>query len=147
MEQTISNMFSEAASELNDAEFELNRPIEDVVVFAVCANTKGAIRKMLTAYLAFEAQEQNGPFNLEAKLNELDTMGTVRLFNECIAKHQAFGAIDTSPLECCRGENDRNYSGYCLEIDKVKLCTELGRTVEQTIRQFSDLKSNINLTT
>ena len=137
MELTINNLFSEAAQELSEAEYELNRPLEDVVVFAVCSHTKEAIRKMLTAFLAFESMNENNSSSLNDKLDELKQLGTLMLLNECITKQQAFGSLDASALECCRGENNHGYSDYCLEIDQVRLCAELGRNVEQTVRTFT----------
>lgn len=139
MEQAINKMFSEAAGELENAEFELNRPIEDVVVFAVCANTNGAIRKMLTAFLAFKALEENQPLT-EANLQELARLGTINLFDQCCSRQKAFSSIDTSALQCCHAAPHPDSSAYCLEVDTVRHCAEIGRTVEQTVRQFTSLK-------
>jgi hypothetical protein len=106
----IRNSLQQALTELRIAEFELNRPHEDVVTMSVCYSARHSLVTMLRLFLMSNDVDQS-------KGNSLKD-----LLNQCINIDSQFSTIDVSEILCNELDHQACDGKYCLTVDKVNEC-------------------------
>lgn len=106
----IRNALKQAVTELHIAEFELNRPHEDVVTMSVCYSARHSLVAMLRLYLMSKDVDQIKGNTLKA------------LLNQCISIDNQFSEIAISDILCNELDHDACDGKYCLTVDKVNEC-------------------------
>ena len=126
----IHSSLKQALTELQIAEFELNRPHEDVVKMAVCYSARHSMNTLLRLYLL----SNNSKNNEEKSLTELH--------NECVKIDNDFSAIDISDIHCNNLNRSERDGKYCLTVEKVHDCVAIANLYKTII--LTKLKINVN---
>lgn len=111
----IRNALKQAVTELSIAEFELNRPHEDVVTMSVCYSARHSLVTMLRLYLMSKDVDQS-------KGNSLKD-----LLDQCIKIDSQFSKIDVSDILCNELDHKTCDGKYCLTVDKVNECVAIAK--------------------
>ena len=117
----VKKSMKDALSELRIAEFELNRPHEDVVSMSVCYSARHSLNSLLRTYLmSNNVDHKNG--------NSLKD-----LLNECIKIDNQFSKLDVSSVLCNDIHHEVCDGKYCLTVDKVNECVTLANQVKSIV--------------
>ena len=106
----IRNALKQAITELRIAEFELNRPHEDVVTMSVCYSARHSLVTMLRLFLMSKDVDQNPGNSLKS------------LLNQCCIIDDQFSKISLSEILCNELDHEACDGKYCLTVDKVNEC-------------------------
>jgi hypothetical protein len=118
--QISDNLFIRAENLLDNAGQELQRAEEDVVVPAVCYNSRETIYNYLEGYLIRNMQAPKEPVSLE------------NLKNQCANINPEFKELDFSSLDCSH-DNKAGQEAYCMSVTKVKSCFQVAQEVKDLI--------------
>ena len=119
--QISENLFIRAEDMLESAGRELQRAEEDVVVPAVCYNSRKTIFNYLEGFLIRHYQAPTGPMSLE------------QLKNECAKINPGFDKIDFTHLDC-KQNDELDPAEFCMSIKKVKSCYQIAQEVKDLIQ-------------
>jgi|SRR5210317_642605 HEPN domain-containing protein len=120
MKEKANKYLQNAIDKLKDANFELYRPVEDVVSFSVCKNAQFAIDNYLRGYLL----KNNVDASSYKTINEL--------YEQCKNINNKFERIDLSTFDCTTTEID---SKYCNEVSRVSQCYKTADMLDNLLRE------------
>ena len=109
----IRNALKQAITELRIAEFELNRPNEDVVTLSVCYSARQSTNTMLRLFL------------LAKDINHNEGKSLKELLSQCVKIDKEFSDVDITNVTCNELNHDECDGKYCLTIDKVNECVSV----------------------
>jgi len=107
-----------ALRKLEDATKELMKPLEDVVSFSICSNSKLAIKLLLESYLLKN--------NIQIKNKESIAL----LLERCVRHNPKFKTIDLSRVDCRYNLNNHN---YCSGLEQVANCLDIAKQIESLL--------------
>ena len=111
--------FEKAQKQLSDADQELYKPMEDVVSFLVCKNSRFAIENYLKGYLIQRGFETKSEETLD------------HLLKRCRLLNKKFNHINIDTIDC---SIDQNSTKYCDDINKVKSCFDAANHLDSFLR-------------
>lgn len=114
----INESLKKAVENLRIAEFELNRPSEDVVTLSVCLKARQYMSAMMQLFLSSKLINHKEGESLES------------LLNLCKAVDPQFESINFSTVFCCELNNIECENSYCLSLEKVNNCIETANRVK-----------------
>ncbi len=117
----IRNALKQALTELHIAEYELNRPHEDVVTMSVCYSARQSLISMLRLFLMSNDVESVKSNNLK------------ELLNQCIKINNQFSKIDVSDILCKELNQEACDGKYCHTVDKVDECVIVAKKFKTLI--------------
>ena len=123
----ISSSLKQAFYELQNAETELNRPLEDVVTLSACQAVRNSMKQIMHIYLKTHAVAAKEG----ASLSEL--------LDSCIRLNSSFSGIDVTNIEC-KGDHANCNGKYCLSIESVAGCLNAANRLKDLI--WWELKLN-----
>jgi uncharacterized protein (DUF4213/DUF364 family) len=127
--EVISSL-KEALTELRIAEFELNRPHEDVVAMSVCYSARLSLNSLLRTYLLSNNQDPNlGKSSRE-------------LLEKCISIDGKFSAIPISALQCNSINHEACDGKYCMSVDKVSECLNAANQAKEIVLETLKIKES-----
>ena len=126
--EDIRNLLKQSATELLNAEAELNRPHEDVVTLSACQSVRTSMRKMMQGYLTAHAISCDEKLSIE------------ELLAACLKANEAFSEVDISNIECKGMGHEKCEGKYCLSIENVSCCLSAANGVKSIV--WSELKVN-----
>jgi len=127
----ILTSLKKALAGLEIAEFEMNRPHEDVVSMSVCYGARQSLISLLQLYLEGE--------NLTPSKNIKE------LYNECLKRDNRFAGINLTSIRCNEIHNEDCEGRYCLSVDKVSECVKVAKEVKTLVlEKFKINESELN---
>lgn len=114
----IRHALKQALTELHIAEYELNRPLEEVVTMSVCYSARQSLVTMLRLYLMSNNIDQ-------VKGNSLKDV-----MNQCISIDNQFSKINVSAILCKDLNHEACDGKYCMTVDKVVECVTVANQVK-----------------
>ncbi len=115
----ILTSLKKALASLEIAEFEMNRPHEDVVSMSVCYGARQSLISLLQLYLAGE--------------NSAPSSNIKELYNECLKRDNRFASIDLTSIRCNDIQHEECEGRYCLSVDKVSECVTVAKAVKELL--------------
>ena len=126
--EEIRKSLEQANQELSKAEFELNRPHEDVVTLSACQSVRTAMKQMMHLYLTAHGVDNNKGMSLED------------LMNSCKRTNDDFSKVNIANIECKGLGHDKCDGKYCLSIENVSCCLAAASQLKAIV--WSELKVN-----
>ena len=117
----IKTLLKKAISELKIAEYELNRPNEDVVTVSVCLSARQSINSLLRLFL------------LSKSINHTDGKSLQELLAQCKNSDKQFESIDISTILCNALNHDECENKYCLTTESVTNCFSIANQVKRLV--------------
>lgn len=108
-------------AEIEKAEEEICRPLEDVVSLSVCFKVRNSIKEILKLYLDIISVKYSNDSNLE------------QLFALCDANGKRFDTVEISKVYC---KNDNDIScgeNCCIGVNEVADCTKVAKQLSEVI--------------
>ena len=120
MKSKANKLFEVALEKLNEANEELFRPEEDVVVYSVCKNAQAVIENYLKGFLN----------NNEIDPSNFKTIES--LYEQCKLINENFKEVDLTDFKCKSHNID---SRYCNEVSKVSSCFDVADNLDTFFRR------------
>lgn len=117
----IRNALKQAVTELSIAEFELNRPHEDVVTMSVCYSARHSLVTMLRLFL------------MSNDVGQIKGNTLKELLNQCIRIDNQFSKIAISEILCNELDHEACDGKYCLTVDKVNECVTVANQFKMLV--------------
>lgn len=126
----IKDSLRKTLLELNYAENELNRPIEDVVTLSICLTARKSISALMRDYLR---SKEITP-DKENSLQELLT--------QCKKADTQFKEIDISKILCSGHSHTQCEDKHCLSYNNVEECVTVAKTVKELVLNKLELNES-----
>ena len=126
----VFNSLKEALTELRIAEYELNRPEEDVVTMSVCYSARHSLNSLLRTYL------------MSNNLNPNESKNSRELLDQCIALDKQFSTVHISALQCNSINHEACDGKYCMSVDKVTECLTAANQAKAIVLEKLKLKES-----
>ena len=126
----IKNQIKKAISEIKIAEYELNRPNEDVVTVSVCLSARQAMNSLLRLFL------------LSKSINHNEGKSLQDLLAQCKKIDGQFDTIDISNVLCNSLNHHECENKYCLTTESVTNCLSSANKVKALVLQKLNLKED-----
>lgn len=123
----IKDSLKQAITDLKIAEYESNRPEEDMVTLSVCLTARQTMNEMLRLYLL----SQNINHNAGKSMSDL--------LNQCKAIDKKFDAIDVSKILCNNLNHSECENKYCLSTENVSNCMAAAQQVKSIVLDSLEL--------
>ncbi|MCC6721928.1 MAG: hypothetical protein IT243_06975 [Bacteroidia bacterium] len=117
----LENRINKIISDIEIAEEEIYRPLEDVVTLSVCYKVRNSIAEILKLFLDSKNVKYNNNNNLET------------LFSLCTSNVKDFDTIDISKVYCKSENNTSCNDKYCLSLNKVAECITIAENLRDII--------------
>jgi hypothetical protein len=121
--EIVRQLLTQADAAFDLASEEQMRPVEDVVPFSICHNSRVSIRIYLMTFLI-----KNG---VQPDSNE----SMKELLARCSKIDKKFSKLDISDMECRSSKADKN-DEYCLSVAKVTNCFEAANEVKKLVNNL-----------
>ena len=119
MDNISKHILAKAIKKIDSANEELMKPQDAIVSYAVCNNSKLAIKLLLESYLI----KNNFPIDKNESL--------ALLLERCILIDTKFKLVDLSKIDC---RHNVNNNSYCSGVEKVSACYDTAKEIEQLIK-------------
>jgi hypothetical protein len=119
MTNNSKQILAKAIKKIDSANEELMKPHDAIVSYAVCNNSKVAIKLLLESYLIKN--------NFSIDKNE----SLALLLERCILIDKKFKSVDLSKINC---RHNTTSSSYCSSVAKVSACYDTAREIELLIK-------------
>jgi replicative superfamily II helicase len=119
-------LFKLAEEDLQRANEELYRPLEDVVAYSACQFSRKALYRFLNALAIIQSKNKNIILEPELTLEQLITF--------CSQHNKEIKKIDFNSLQCtCTPVIDEGDDEmiYCTSVEKVDYCAKLASKVKE----------------
>ena len=127
-------LFKQADEDLQRANEELYRPLEDVVTFSACQFSRKALYRFLNALAIYQSKDKNIILEPDLTLEQLITF--------CAQHNKEIESIDFSSLHCkCNpviGNDGHDDIIYCTSVQKVDYCAKLASKVKEIAQKEID---------
>lgn len=114
----IKNSLKQALTELKIAEYELNRPNEDVVTLSICLTARQSMSAMLRLFLLSKSINHNAGKSL------------CNLLNQCKKVDTQFESIELSKILCNELSQSECENKYCLSTQNVTDCITVANRIK-----------------
>ena len=119
-DKRIDQMIYDGNKMLQTAQYELNRPEEDVVTLSVCRGTKLTLDMFLSAFL------------LKNNIDPLSFNSINERYEKCLILDPTFKKVDIYHLDCV-DEKGCDISRYCLSVEKVNECLKVAEDIRNKV--------------
>lgn len=106
----IRGLIKQAVNELKIAEYELNRPNEDIVTVSVCLTARQCMNSLLRLFL------------LSRSINHNEGKSMQNLLDQCKKIDSQFATVDVSKIACNELDHAACENKYCLATESVTAC-------------------------
>jgi len=120
--EIVRQLLTQADAALNLASEEQMRPVEDVVPFSICHNSRVSIRIYLMTFLIKKGIQPDSNESMK------------ELLTRCAKIDKRFAVLDISEVECRSSKADQT-DQYCLSVDKVTNCFQAANEVKKLISE------------
>lgn len=126
----VINSLKAALSELRIAEFEMNRPHEDVVTMSVCYSARHSLNSLLRTYL----MSTNIDPNTGKSLREL--------LDLCVAQDKRFSQLNITDVLCNSIHHESCDGKYCMSVEKVNECVTAANQAKDIVLEKLKIKES-----
>lgn len=119
MNTNSKHILAKAIKKIDNANEELMKPHDAIVSYAVCNNSKLAIKLLLESYLV----KNNSNIDKNESL--------ALLLERCILIDKKFKSVNLSKIDC---RHNTNNNSYCSSVDKVSSCYNTAKEIELLIK-------------
>jgi len=117
----IKDSLKQALTELRIAEYELNRPNEDVVTLSICLTARQSMGAMLQLFLLSKSINHNAGKSLS------------NLLDQCKKIDKQFESIELSNIFCNELTHDECENKYCLSAENVTHCITVANQLKTLV--------------
>ena len=108
-------------ADIEAAEEEINRPMEDVVTLSACYKVRNSITEILKLFLDKSSVKYSSSSNLD------------QLYILCKTTEKEFENIDISKVYCKKENDELCGDKYCLDVNKVAECINVANELKSVI--------------
>lgn len=123
----IKTSLKKAITSLEIAEYEFNRPQEDMVALSVCFTARESMNTLMRLFL------------LSKSVNHNEGKSLSNLLNQCKKLDQQFSSINLSKIYC----NDLNHreceDKYCMATENVTNCITVAKQLKALVLNTLEL--------
>ena len=117
----IKSSLKQAVADLKIAEYELNRPNEDVVVLSVCLTARQSMGALMRLFLLSRSIDHNEGKSL------------ANLLNQCKTVDKQFESINLNKIFCNDLSASECENEYCLSTENVSNCIAVAAQLKSLV--------------